>query len=60
MDNEDLTDIFAAWALSGLLATGTNVTPTAYAKDAYDLAEAMVKEREKRLARKKVRSAQSN
>lgn len=60
MDNEDLIDLFAGLALQGLLANGGSDPIAAYTKDAYDLAEAMVKEREKRLARKKVRSAQSN
>ena len=60
MDNEDLIDLFAGMALQGLLANDVSVPIAAYAKDAYDLAEAMVKEREKRLARKKVRSAQGN
>jgi len=60
MDNEDLVDIFAGMAMQGLLANGVSVPIDDYAKDAYDMAEAMIKEKEKRLARKKVRSARSN
>lgn len=60
MDNEDLIDLFAGLALQGLLSNGGNNSSVDYAKDAYDMAEAMVKEKERRIARKKVRSAQSN
>lgn len=60
MDNEDLIDLFAGLALQGLLANDVSVPIAAYAEDAYDLAEAMVKEKEKRLERKKNRPAQSN
>ena len=60
MDNEDLIDLFAGMALQGLLRVENNCPIDTYAKDAYDLAEAMVKEREKRLERKKDRPAQSD
>jgi hypothetical protein len=60
MDNEDLIDLFAGMALQGLLSVGGNYPVATYVKDAYDLAEAMVEEKEKRLERKKVRSAQGN
>ena len=60
MDNDDLVDIFAGMAMQGLLASAREVPAEICAKAAYDLAEAMVKEKEKRLARKKVRSAQGN
>ncbi len=48
MNNEDLLDLFAGMALQGLLFDGGNCTVANYAKDAYDLAEAMMKERERR------------
>jgi hypothetical protein len=60
MDNEDLIDLFAGLALQGLLSVGGNYPVATYVKDAYDLAEAMVKEKEKRLERKKDRPEQSN
>jgi hypothetical protein len=60
MDNEDLLDLFAGLALVGLLSSGGDFSAAAYAEDAYDLADAMMEEREKRLERKKNRPAQSN
>lgn len=60
MDNEDLIDLFAGMALQGLLSLGNNFPAAHYAADAYDVAEAMIKEREVRIERKKNRPAQSD
>lgn len=60
MDNEDLLDLFAGMAVQGLLSLGGNFPAANYAADAYDVAEAMIKERELRLERKKNRPAQSD
>lgn len=50
MNDQDLTDLFAAVALQGLLAADTS-TPlvSELAEYAYDIAEAMVEERASRI-----------
>ena len=54
MNNEDLIDLFAGMALQGLLAKKmSNIPINIYAKDAYDLAEAMIIEKEKRIERER-------
>ncbi len=54
MNNEDLIDLFAGMALQGLLAKKmANIPINIYAKDAYDLAEAMIIEKEKRIERER-------
>lgn len=54
MNNEDLIDLFAGMALQGLLAEKmANIPINIYAKDAYDLAEAMIIEKEKRIERER-------
>jgi len=49
MNNEDLIDLFAAFAM--LSCIGNEGDYEADAKACYDAAEAMIKEREKRLER---------
>jgi hypothetical protein len=51
MNNEDLIDLFAALAMQGLLASARGVPADVCAKAAYQVADAMIKEREKRLER---------
>ena len=54
MNNEDLIDLFAGMALQGLLAKKmSNIPINIYAKDAYDLAEAMIIEKEKIIERER-------
>ena len=48
MNNEDLLDLFAGMALQGLIAAKHEVSARSMAMVAYDIAEAMVKEREAR------------
>ena len=53
MNNEDLIDLFAGLALQGLLASARGIPADVCAKAAYDLAYAMIKEREKRIERER-------
>jgi len=47
--DQDLTDLFAGLALSGMLAKGPrSMDHTTLATEAYDIAESMVTERERR------------
>jgi hypothetical protein len=48
MNNEDLLDLFAGMALQGMLLKGVLYPAADYAKQAYVLADAMIKEKERR------------
>lgn len=48
MNNEDLLDLFAGMALQGMIAAELDASNKSLAMVAYDIAEAMVKEREAR------------
>jgi len=58
MNNEDLLDLFAGMALQGLIAANLEGSVKSLAMVAYDIAEAMVKEREARHER--LRSTQGD
>lgn len=58
MNNEDLLDFFAGLALEGLISAQHNNSAKTMAKVSYDIAEAMINEREERHER--LRSAQGN
>jgi hypothetical protein len=49
MNNEDLLDLFAGMALQGMIAAQHKYSPQHMARVAYEIAEAMVKEREIRI-----------
>jgi hypothetical protein len=51
MNNEDLIDLFAGMAMQGILARENPHNLKIFVKNAYLIAEEMVKEREKRLER---------
>lgn len=51
MNNEDLMDVFAALAMQGYLTQNDIQNWEQIASNAYSMAEAMMKEREKRLER---------
>jgi hypothetical protein len=51
MNNDEMLDVFAALAMQGLLASATGIPAEVCAKAAYKMADAMIKEREKRLER---------
>ncbi len=53
MNDEDLIDLYAGMALMGMLLKGVLYPADDYAKQAYVLAYAMIKEKEKRLERNK-------
>lgn len=53
MNDEDLIDLYAGMALMGMLLKGVLYPADDYAKQAYVLADAMIKEKEKRLERNK-------
>ena len=58
MNNEDLIDLFAGLAMQGLLASARGIPAEVCAKSAYQLAYAMIEEKEKRIERE--RSTQSD
>jgi hypothetical protein len=58
VNNEDLIDVFAALAMLGLIHRHRVIPPDVLAKEAYIHADAMIKEKEKRIERE--RSTQGN
>ena len=51
MNNEDLLDLYAGMALMGMLLKGVLYPADDYAKQAFVLADAMIKEKERRIER---------
>lgn len=60
MDNEEFVDVIAMIAMLGLIQRHQVIPPDVLAKASYILADAMMKEKELRLERKKVRPTQGN
>jgi hypothetical protein len=60
MNNEDLMDLFAALAMQGYLTQSYVQNQECIAKDSYAMAEAMIKEKERRLVRERTFTASSN
>jgi hypothetical protein len=53
MNNDEMLDVFAALAMQGYLSQNDIQNWEQIASDSYSMAEAMIKEREKRLERTK-------
>jgi hypothetical protein len=53
MNNDEMLDVFAALAMQGYLSQNDIQNWEQIARDSYSMAEAMIKEREKRLERTK-------
>jgi hypothetical protein len=53
MNNEDLIDLFAGLAMQGYLTQSYVQNQECIARDSYAMAEAMIKEKEKRIERER-------
>jgi hypothetical protein len=53
VNNKDLIDLFAGLAMQGLLASARGIPAEVCAKAAYQLAYAMIEEKERRIERER-------
>lgn len=60
MNNEDLIDLFAGLAMQGYLSQNDIQNWEQIASNSYSMADAMIKEREKRIERERTLAASSN
>lgn len=60
MNNEDLIDLFAGLAMQGYLSQNDIQNWEQIASNSYSMADAMIKEREKRIERERTFTTSSN